>query len=122
MDKTHVWFADKHAGCKFTIASDESITLQDHRVAVDFLENQQTNNTVTLLIATGTNSSSKAVIIDKVHQQGVNSCRIDNLEVYRGRKKAIEINHDGFSINQNGNIQVMPTLMFNVKHNAPFIF
>ena len=109
VDKTHVWFADKHAGCKFTIASDESITLQDHiyRVAVDVLENQQINNTVTLLIAVGTNSSS---IIDKVHQQGVNSCRIDNLEVYRGRKKAIEINHDGFSINQNGNIQVMPTL------------
>ena len=82
---------------------------------MDFLENQQTNNTVTLLRAVGSNSSSVAVIRDKVHQQGVNSCHIDSLEVYRGRKKAIEISHDGFSINENGSIQVMPTLMFNNK-------
>ena len=119
VDKACVWFADKHAGCKFTIASDEPITLQD-RVAVDFLENQQTNNMVTLLTAVGTNSSS---IADKVHQQGVNSCHIDSLEVYRGRKKAIEISHDGLSINKNGSIQVMLTLMLNVNYdNVLLIF
>ena len=102
--------ADKHAGCKFTIASAESKTPQDS-IAVNFLESQQINNTVTLLTATGRNSSSIAVITYKVHQQGVNSCHIDSLEVYRGRKKAIEISHDGFSINKDGSIQVMPILI-----------
>jgi hypothetical protein len=104
--------ADKHAGCKFTIGS---ITVQNHdRIAVNFSENQQ-NNTMTVLTATGTNSSSIAFITYGVHHGGVNSCHIDSLEVYRGRKKVIKINHDGFSIDRNGSIQVR--LYFYAMHD-----
>ena len=40
--------------------------------------------------------------------QLVNSsfCNISSLEVYRGREEAIEISHEGFSLNKNGNIEV----------------
>ncbi len=107
MDKIQCVVADKHAGCKFTNASVGSITFQNHdSVGVYFSERQQ-NNTMTLLIATGTNSSSMTVIPYRVHHHGVNSCHIDSLEVYRGRKKVIKISHDGFSINKNGSIQVI---------------
>jgi hypothetical protein len=106
--------ADKHAGCKFTIGS---ITVQNHdRIAVNFTESQQNNTSLrTLLTATGTNSSSIAVITYRVHHGRVNSCRIDSLEVYRGRKKVIKIRHDGFSIDRNASIQVC--LYFYVMHD-----
>ena len=40
--------------------------------------------------------------------QNVNSsfCNISSLEVYRGREQAIEISHQGFSLSDNGSIQV----------------
>ena len=40
--------------------------------------------------------------------QRVNSsfCNISSLEVYRGRKRAIEINHQGFSLNDSGSVEV----------------
>ena len=40
--------------------------------------------------------------------QTVNSsfCNISSLEVYRGRQKAIEISHQGFSLSDNGSIEV----------------
>ena len=33
-------------------------------------------------------------------------CNISSLEVYRGRQQAIEISHQGFSLGDNGSIQV----------------
>ena len=41
-------------------------------------------------------------------KQLVNSsfCHIASLEVYRGRGQAIEISHEGFSLNGNGSIEV----------------
>ena len=33
-------------------------------------------------------------------------CNISSLEVYRGREQAIEISHQGFSLNDNGSIEV----------------
>jgi hypothetical protein len=33
-------------------------------------------------------------------------CNISSLEVYRGREHAIEINHQGFSLSDNGSIEV----------------
>ena len=41
--------------------------------------------------------------------QLVNSshCSISNLEVYRGREEAIKIGHDGFSLSNNSNIEVI---------------
>jgi hypothetical protein len=40
--------------------------------------------------------------------QTVNSsyCNISSLEVYRGREQAIEISHQGFSLGDNGSIEV----------------
>ena len=40
--------------------------------------------------------------------QTVNSgyCNISSLEVYRGREQAIEISHEGFSLNGSGNVKV----------------
>ena len=35
-----------------------------------------------------------------------NSCQINSLEVYRGREQAIEISHEGFSLTQNGSVEV----------------
>ena len=41
-------------------------------------------------------------------EQTVNSsvCNISSLEVYRGRKQAIEISHQGFSMNDSGSVEV----------------
>ena len=39
-------------------------------------------------------------------------CHIASLEVYRGREQAIEISHEGFSLNQNGNIEVKMLLQY----------
>ena len=33
-------------------------------------------------------------------------CQISSLEVYQGRQRAIEISHQGFSLNGNGSIKV----------------
>ena len=34
-------------------------------------------------------------------------CHISSLKVYRGRDQAIEISHEGFFLNDNGNIEVI---------------
>ena len=102
--------ADKPSGCKFTIASARSITPQD--MTAVYMETHQ-NSTITLTAA-GTNSSSVAVITYRAHHGEVNSfldCQVDSLEVYRGRQKVTEISHDGFSINMNGSIEVIPYSM-----------
>ena len=50
-----------------------------------------------------------AVIVDRDTQQAVNGslCHLTNLEVYRGREQAYDIRHDGFSLNSDGNIEVI---------------
>ena len=35
------------------------------------------------------------------------NCSISSLEVYQGRKKTIEISHEGFSVSDNGGIKVI---------------
>ena len=103
--------ADKPSGCKFTIASAQSITPQD-TVAV-YMETHQ-NTTITLITAAGTNSSSVAVITYRAHHGEVNSsldCQVDSLEVYRGSQKVTKISHGGISINMNGSIEVIPYSM-----------
>ena len=55
-------------------------------------------------------SSKKHVLIFGFNEtdQTVNSsfCNISSLEVYRGRQQAIEISHQGFSLSDNGSIEV----------------
>ena len=38
-------------------------------------------------------------------------CHISSLEVYRGREQAIEISHEGFSLNENGNTEVKNAIL-----------
>ena len=72
------------------------------------------------LIADPSMSSSVIALIVKAEGDGdaifhfreanqtVNSsvCHISSLEVYRGTKQVIKIRHDGFSLNDNGTIEV----------------
>ena len=39
-------------------------------------------------------------------QLNTSTYQISSLEVYRGREQAIEINHQGFSLSDNGTVQV----------------
>ena len=39
-------------------------------------------------------------------QLNSSTCQISSLEVYRGRQQAIKISHQGFSLSDNGTIQV----------------
>ena len=39
-------------------------------------------------------------------------CQVASLEVYRGKEQAIEISHDGFSLNDDGNIEVNSIRIF----------
>ena len=43
-----------------------------------------------------------------ITDQSVNSsfCHIASLEVYRGKKQAIQISHDGFSLSMSGTVDV----------------
>ena len=49
-----------------------------------------------------------AVVTLRSRGEKVNSstCNISSLEVYRGREQAIEISHEGFSLTDNGSIEV----------------
>ena len=61
-------------------------------------------------IITVNDGSKKHVLIFGFNgtNQSVNSsfCNISSLEVYRGRKQAIKISHQGFSLGDNGSVQV----------------
>ena len=62
------------------------------------------SNVTSLQEAPGITTKFKFNITD----QPVNSsfCHIASLEVYRGRKQAIQISHYGFSLSINGNVNV----------------
>ena len=62
-----------------------------------------------LIIVTRDFNSIVSTFVFNSTKQPVNSsfCNISNLEVYRGREQAVEINYnDGFSLNGNGSIKV----------------
>ena len=95
-----------YTGCMFAIAPIGFET--PHMIAV-YMESHQ-NNTVTLTTADANLSKSIAVITYREWYEQVNSsldCHIDSLEVYRGRQQITEISRSGFSISENGTIQVM---------------
>ena len=66
------------------------------------------NNKSSSVIYLETNFGYISRFIFNDTKQLVNSsfCSISSLEVYRGRRQAIEINHEGFSLNDNGSIEV----------------
>jgi hypothetical protein len=79
-------------------------------------------STVTFLIPTTSTASRYSVLTtsddsfeDHIVMFGFNGtnltvkssyCQISSLEVYRGRQQAIEISHQGFSLDDNGSIEV----------------
>ena len=72
-----------------------------------------------MMRATSLDSSSAvvdAVIVDKDTQQAVNGslCHVSSLEVYHGtsREHAYEIRNDGFSLNNDGNIEVSRCILY----------
>ena len=40
-------------------------------------------------------------------EDGFLDCQVESLEVYRGRQQATKISHGGFSISENGSIEVV---------------
>ena len=94
-----------HTGCMFAIAPVGSDS--PHMIAV-YMESNQNN----IIALTTADTNSIAVITYREWYEKANSsldCHIDSLEVYRGKQYVTEINHNGFSITENGTIQVMFT-------------
>ena len=74
-----------------------------------YMERHQNNTIILMTVDVDSSNMSVAVIAYRKQEGEVNSsldCHVDSLEVYRGTKKVTEISHDGFSINENGNIEV----------------
>ena len=95
-------------GCRFSIApnaelSSPTITLaiNDRQVITNLLMTAATFNSSLVL--------TNAVVVYQGTNQSVNSslCLVSNLEVYRGRDQIIEIENDGFSLNERGFIEVI---------------
>ena len=75
-------------------------------VTIAFLQ-FNTSNIVSLLVRNEDTLSNARFHFNDTDQLVNNSaCHIDSLEVYRGREQAIEISHDGFSLTENGTIEV----------------
>ena len=91
------------AGCSEAIVPTSSL----HPTTISVFDRPSPN--VTHLL-TGAANGTKYIETFKFNEtsQLVNSslCYISSLEVYRGRDQAIEISHQGFSLNNNGNIEV----------------
>ena len=68
------------------------------------------NSTVptTVLTVSSEYTTADAVIVYKDLQMLADKsfCNISSLEVYRRREQAIEISHQGFSLSENGTIEV----------------
>ena len=82
------------------ISAEPSVNLT---VIVD-LDSKAMSNITSLKEASGITTKFKFNITD----QPVNSsfCQITSLEVYRGKKQAIQISNDGFSLSINGTVDV----------------
>ena len=95
-----------HTECVFAITpvEDSNNSRLDLKITI-------TNSTLTLGQTTSGYEITNAAVTFKNHSaiEKVNStvCHISTLEVYRGRDQAIEIRHSGFSLGDNGSIEVL---------------
>ena len=104
----------KYTGCVFAIAP---VGYNNIMLAVYMDNHQSINNVITLMTVDTNSSKSVAVITYRERYEEANSsldCHIDSLEVYRGRQQVTEIRHNGFSINENGSIEVIASLSHDV--------
>ena len=83
--------------------STEVIPARSNITTIIALLNERTPNIISLKVAAGT-----ATLKFNKTEQLVNSsfCHIASLEVFRGRNQAIEIDHSGFLLSDNGTIEV----------------
>ena len=85
-------------GCSFAVIPTRSSNL----IAVVVLDSRTPN--ITYLISVDDKHASERFNYSS-------SCHIASLEVYRGRDQAIGISHSGFSLSDNGAIQVLQNLL-----------
>ena len=83
-------------------------TLSENSIAfLDFSRISVDNSTTVI----GADTNDTVFVVSETSQPINNSfCRISSLEVYRGREQAIKISHEGFSLNDNGTINVRQDL------------
>ena len=74
---------------------------------VALIADPSTSSSVIILIAIAERDRG-AIFHFREANQTINSsaCHISSLEVYRGMKQEIKISHNGFSLNDNGTIEV----------------
>ena len=107
MPKVNNFTTTMTSDCNFTItATEEESSI--HRLAL--IINYQNADMITAAtpFSFDTSNFTDAIVYHRPTGQPVRSafCQIISLEVYRGRNKAIKINHDGFHLSQSGAIKV----------------
>ena len=103
-----------YSGCNFVIAPREEPSQLRLILTFDHQSDTEVEQIMTAAtVKSDSNTFTDATIVVKNNDsenQSVNSSywysNISSLEVYRGRKQAIEISHDGFSLSDRGTIQV----------------
>ena len=88
-------------GCSHSVVSNDLEA--SHLVAVAFINIDMSN--ISYLLIRDKNIPER-FYFNGTNQPVDNCCHIDSLEVYRGREQAIEISHDGFSLTENGIVEV----------------
>ena len=108
-------------GCNFAITASEEPSA--YRLAIYI--NDHDLHQAEFITATTLNlqfyNLTDAVVVYEEEQVNSSVCNISSLEVYRGREKAIEISHNGFSLSERATIEVlrhavlinMANIMFN---------
>jgi hypothetical protein len=91
-------FSYHHSGCSDAIVPTSSL----HPTTIAVFDSSS------YLLSRAGNATTYEMFKINETDQLVNSslCHISSLEVYRGRDQAIEISHQGFSLNENGSIKV----------------
>ena len=94
--------------CSFAITVRIDPLIHRLILSINHPNNYTEITTATTLTSLNNLTESAAVIITKQMNQTIsNHCQIASLEVYRGKKHSIEINHCGFSLSDMGEIEVI---------------
>ena len=88
-----------HSGCNEAIVS----TSSPHLSATAIFDSSMA---ITYLLSEGTKDFTQFMFNETDQPVNCSFCHISSLEVYRGRDRAIEISHQGFSLIDNGSIKV----------------
>ena len=94
---------DHHSGCSHLL-----VPIQYPNVTTIAVFDSSTPN-ITYLSTKVTNGGEVFKFNETNYLVNSSFCHISSLEVYRGREQAIEISHQGFSLNSNGNVEVHAT-------------